>query len=399
MSSIADVIADHEVIVCAGSGGVGKTTTAAAIGLLAAEAGRRCIVLTIDPAKRLADALGISELGNEPKEVAIGKSGTLSAKSGTLSAKSGTLSAKSGALSAKSGALSAMMLDQKGAWDALVERYAESEEARERILANAFYQNLSSTFAGSQEYMAIEQLAQLHDSGVYDLIVVDTPPTHHALDFLDAPQRLGNFLDRRVMKWFVRPSMSAGWSGFQVVNRTAGSLLRRLEDATGVKALADVSEFFHAMSSLFEGWDERVQRVEALLRSRDSAFFLVATPEEQVLSEADYFCSKIEEHSITLRGVLFNRVQTELAPHLERIDESEISTVIGDAVTSPSICRRLVQNFARYETQARGDQLRIEQFRADLAPTLPVASIPNFDQDLHDLDGLRRVGEFLVEEV
>ena len=166
--SIADVVASHQVVVCAGSGGVGKTTTAAAIGLLGAACGRRTIVLTIDPAKRLADALGIAELGNSPTAVEVEEKGSLAA----------------------------MMLDQKGAWDALVERYAESEEVRQRILDNAFYQNLSGTFAGSQEYMAIEQLAQLYEGGDYDLIVVDTPPTHHALDFLDAPERLGNFLDR-----------------------------------------------------------------------------------------------------------------------------------------------------------------------------------------------------------
>ncbi len=365
--TIADTVAAHDVIVCAGSGGVGKTTTAAAIGLLGASMGRRSIVLTIDPAKRLADALGIAELGNHPTVVAAGEAGTLAA----------------------------MMLDQKGAWDALVERYAESEEARQRIFANAFYQNLSGTFAGSQEYMAIEQLSQLHESGEYDLIVVDTPPTHHALDFLDAPRRLGNFLDRRVMRWFVRPYMSAGWSGLRVVNRTASALLRRLEDATGVSALADVSEFFGAMSDLFEGWDERVKRVEQLLQSERSAFVLVATPEEQVLSEAEYFYSKVEEHSIALRGVVFNRIQAELAADDEGIDEERIDSAVQRAIESPATRRRLVQNFLRYETQARGDQLRIENFREQLADDVPVAAIPNFEEDLHDLDGLRRVLQFL----
>jgi len=367
--SIADVVASHSVVVCAGSGGVGKTTTAAAIGLLGAASGRRTIVLTIDPAKRLADALGIAELGNEPTPVVVDEKGSLSA----------------------------MMLDQKGAWDALVEHYAESEEARDRILANSFYQNLSGTFAGAQEYMAIEQLAQLNASGDYDLIVVDTPPTHHALDFLDAPARLGNFLDRSILKWFVRPYMSAGWSGLQLVNRTAGALLRRLEDATGVAALAEVSDFFNAMSKLFEGWDERVQRVEKLLRSKRSAFLLVATPEEQVLSEGEYFCSKVEEHSIALRGVIFNRVQYESGPELSRVDETELDDILQRAIDSAPVRRRLVRNFLRYETQARGDQLRIESFRDQLPANLPVASIPNFEEDLHDLAGLRRVMERLAD--
>lgn len=360
--TITDIVAAHDVVVCAGSGGVGKTTTAAAIGLLGAALGRRTIVLTIDPAKRLADALGIGDLGNHPTAVPLDERGSLAA----------------------------MMLDQKGAWDALVERYAESEEVRQRIFENAFYQNLSGTFAGSQEYMAIEQLAQLHSSGDYDLIVVDTPPTHHALDFLDAPRRLGNFLDRRVIRWFVRPYMSAGWSGLRVVNRTAGALLRRLEDATGVSALADVSEFFGAMSDLFDGWDERVRRVERLLQSERSAFLLVATPEEQVLSEAEYFCSKVEEHSISLRGVIFNRIQAELAGELG-LDEEELDTVVGRAIDSRSTRQRLIRNYMRYETQARGDQLRIESFRQQIDQSVIVATVPNFEEDLHDIAGLRRV--------
>ncbi len=368
-STIADVVASHDVVVCAGSGGVGKTTTAASIGLMGAADGRKAIVLTIDPAKRLADSMGIKELGNRPTPVrGVGK-----------------------------GTLSAMMLDQKGAWDALVERYADSDETRERIFNNAFYQNLSGTFAGSQEYMAIEQLSELHDSGEYDLIVVDTPPTHHALDFLDAPQRLGDFLNRRVMRWFVRPYMSAGWSGFRVFNRTTSALLRRLEDATGVSALAEVSEFFGAMSELFEGWEERVKRVEQLLRSKRSAFILVATPEEQVLSEAEYFCSKVEEHSIELRGVVFNRVQNELAADIGMGDEEKIESLMTRAVSSPATRRRMVRNFLCYEMQARGDQLRIEDFRSRLAGRTPVAAVPNFEEDLHDLDGLRRLHEYLSD--
>ncbi len=366
-STIADVIASHDVVVCAGSGGVGKTTTAASIGLMAAASGRNAIVLTIDPAKRLADSMGIKELGNQPTPVR----------------------------GVEKGALSAMMLDQKGAWDALVERYAGSEETRERIFNNAFYQNLSGTFAGSQEYMAIEQLSELHDSHEYDLIVVDTPPTHHALDFLDAPQRLGDFLNRRVMRWFVRPYMSAGWSGFRVFNRTTSALLRRLEDATGVSALAEVSEFFGAMSELFEGWEGRVKRVEQLLRSKRSAFILVATPEEQVLSEAEYFCSMVEEHSIELRGVVFNRVQNELAADVGIGGEEQVESLLTRVVSNPAIRRRMAQNFLRYEMQARGDQLRIEDFRSRLGSRIPVAAVPNFEEDLHDLDGLRRLHEYL----
>ena len=286
VKSIGEVVAQHGVIVCAGSGGVGKTTTAAALAVHGAEQGRRTIVLTIDPARRLADALGIRAMGNEECTVDLDGAGTLSA----------------------------MMLDQKGAWDKLVERYAPSEEVRERILANRFYQHLSESFAGSQEYMAVEQLAQLHASGSYDLIVVDTPPTRHALDFLDAPQRIADFLDRQVVRWFVKPYFSAGWATLRVVNRTAGNLLRRLEDATGVSALVEISDFFNSMSGLFDGFEERVRGVYRLLRSKSTAFVLVATPEEQVLAEAEYFCHKVAELKIAVARRSSSTACTTRAP-------------------------------------------------------------------------------------
>ena len=232
MAGLDDILQRHRVIICAGSGGVGKTTTAAALALRAALGGRRTVVLTIDPAKRLANALGINSVGSTVSAVPIP--------------------------GMPRGQLSAMMLDQKGAWDELVARHAPSEEIRARILNNNFYQHLSQSFAGSQEYMAIEQLCELHASGLYDLVVVDTPPTRHALDFLEAPRRIADFLDRRIVKWFVRPYFSAGWATLRLVNRTAGFLFRRLEDATGISALVEVSDFFTSMSSLFENFEPRV---------------------------------------------------------------------------------------------------------------------------------------------
>jgi anion-transporting ArsA/GET3 family ATPase len=201
-------------------------------------------VLTIDPARRLADSLGIGPLGNTPRVVRADV-------------------ARAGGI-AVSGSLTAMMLDQKGSWDELIARHAPSPEVRDRILANSFYRQLSQSFAGSQEYMAVEQLGALEASGRFDLIVVDTPPTQHALDFLEAPDRLLNFLDRKIVKWFVKPSFSAGWSTLQTMNRTVGFLFHKVEDATGVAALAQVSDFFDAMGGLFDGF-------EAAGRARDRA--------------------------------------------------------------------------------------------------------------------------------
>lgn len=368
MKRLADVVARHQVVICAGSGGVGKTTTAAALALHAAQQGRRTMVMTIDPARRLADALGLRTLGNAVHAVAAG--------AGTQ--------------------LEAMMLDQKGAWDALVERYAPSAEVRQRILANRFYQHLSESFAGSQEYMAIEQLAELHASGRYDLIVVDTPPTRHALDFLDAPRRIAAFLDRQVIRWFVKPYFSAGWSTLRVVNRAAGSLLRRLEDATGITALVEISDFFTSMSGLFDGFEQRVQRVDALLRSKHTAFVLVTSPEEQVLGEAEEFVRQIDALGVALRAVVFNRVQREALAETRRLDEAALRELVGAVIRGAGRAELLVDNFLRYETQARGDHLRMEAFRRQLGPKPAVAVVPNFDEDLHDLAGLRRMVPYLT---
>lgn len=373
MSELDGILDAHRVVICAGSGGVGKTTTAASIALRAALAGKRTVVMTIDPAKRLANSLGIRELGGRPVPVTHP-----------------LLAGKS---------LSAMMLDQKGAWDELVERHAPSEEARDRILQNRFYENLSRTFAGSQEYMAIEQLCDLYDSDDFDLIVVDTPPTRHALDFLEAPQRLADFLDRNVIKWFIKPYFSAGWSTMRLLNRTAGLLFRRLEEATGITALVEVSEFFTSMSTLFDGFEERVHRVYEVLRSHDTAFVLVATPEEQVLQEAKFFCTKVDEMDMSLRAVVFNRVHRNrpggdgAGADCGDLDE-RLREVLGDAEAG----ERIARNFRRYEPIGRGDSRRIAAFRTALEDDVAVIEVPNFAGDVHSVDGLRSMHAHLFDD-
>ncbi len=330
-------------------------------------AGRRVAVVTIDPARRLADAMGLSGLRpGEESQIDVGGAGMLTA----------------------------LLLDQKSAWDALVRRHAPSPETRDRILANRFYQHLSQTFAGSHEYMAIEQLCELEESGRYDLVVVDTPPSRHALDFLEAPRRLADFLDRRVIRWFVRPYLAAGWTTFRAVNRTAGFLLRKLEEATGVAALVEISDFFTSMAGLFEGFERRVQRVYALLRDEQTAFILIASPEEQVLSEAEYFCRKIAELKMPLRAVVFNRVHREFdgRRHWPRADAlAELAVRIGDEHAA----RRLWENFERYEAIARGDAVRIESFQRQLPRRIAIVEVPNFETDLHDMAGLERMHPYL----
>jgi len=387
---LGDVLSRHRIVVCAGSGGVGKTTTAASVALWGALHGRRAIVLTIDPARRLADSLGVGPIGNTPIEVPA--------------------SALAGLGVGKGGTLTAMMLDQKGSWDELVARHAPSEEVRESILANPFYRQLSQSFAGSQEYMAVEQLGELDASGRYDLIVVDTPPTQHALDFLEAPDRLLHFLDRKIVRWFVRPSMSAGWSTFQTMNRTVRFLLGKIEDATGVAALAQVSDFFSAMGQLFDGFEARVDRVTALLRDPATAFLLVAGPDEQVLGQVDYLASQMAERRMPLKGVVMNRVHAPLD-----IDESapeEIASAIephvdraigakgrGEASVAGKVARRLAENLAAWQGRARGDALRIEVFRQGLPRGVPLVQVPDLPRDVHDLEGLRSLHAFLFGAV
>ncbi len=386
--SLAELVERHRIVVCAGSGGVGKTTTAATIALWGALQGRRAIVLTIDPARRLADSLGVGPIGNTPSEVppealrALGRE--------------------------VRGSLAAMMLDQKGSWDELVERHAP-EEARARILENRFYRQLSQSFAGSQEYMAVEQLGELDASGRYDLIVVDTPPTQHALDFLQAPERLLAFLDRKIVRWFVRPSFSAGWSTLRTMNRTVGFLLRKIEDATGVTTLADVTDFFSAMSGLFEDFEPRVQRVTQLLRQPETAFVLVAGPDEQVLDQADYLAGQMATRGMPLKGVVMNRVHPlfvhdaeDTVEAIEALLAPRVRAALGDgappaprgarrrpgSAAEEPLATRLARNFVAYQTRARGDALRMEIFRQGIPRGVPLVQVPNLPTDIHDLGGL-----------
>jgi anion-transporting ArsA/GET3 family ATPase len=374
--TLREVVADHRIVVSAGSGGVGKTTVAASLGLWGSLQGRRTVVLTIDPAKRLATSLGLETLGSVPHEIPA-----------TVFQAQGL---------APAGSLSAMMLDQKGAWDALVERHAPPE-ARARILENPFYQHLSQTFAGSQEYMAIEQLCLLAESGDYDLIVVDTPPTRHALDFLEAPQRLGDFLDKSVIKWFVRPYFNAGWSALRAVNRSVGFLLRRIEQATGISALAEISDFFTSMSGLFDNFQARIDKAYDVLRGSTTAFVVVSSPEEQVLEDAEYLSTKMGELRMPLKGVVLNRVHHEFRPagrgrrgaDVGPEDVQEVAAVVERALGGrPGDAAELAANFVDYQALARGESLRIEQFRAGLPRRVPVVTVPNFARDVHDLGAL-----------
>src|SRR5580698_9202958 len=278
------------IIVCCGSGGVGKTTAAAAIGLRAAERGRQACVITVDPARRLAQSMGLTTLDNTPRPVA-------------------------GVATAQGGSLHAMMLDMKRTFDEIVEAHADPDRAAQ-ILANPFYQSLSSSFAGTQEYMAMEKLGQLSRAQEWDLIVVDTPPSRSALDFLDAPQRLARFLDGRLLRLLVAPAKAGGRAYLKVLNAGFGMVTGVLTKILGTQVLRDVQTFVSALDTMFGGFRERADYTYQLLRAPGTAFLVVAAPEPDALREASYFVERLAEERMPLAGLILNRVQRPPAAQL-----------------------------------------------------------------------------------
>lgn len=373
MSHLASLIANHRVVVCVGSGGVGKTTSAAALALWGALNGRRTAVLTIDPAKRLAECLGLDVLSPQgeplpPKAFApYGLTPT--------------------------GTLTALLVEQESAWQAAIERYIADPKLREQIFTNRFFQGLSQTFAGSHEYMALDTLAGLLQEGVYDLIIVDTPPTRQALDFLEAPRQLQSLLDHQMVQWFLRSS-TTGWAAWSAVQRTSRFVFDKIEEATGVSAFREISEFFTTMEHMFGDFGQRFNRVSRLLESEDTAFVLVTSPEEEVLAEAYELQASLDRLAIPLKAVVVNRVHQEwqskgkkpksiraLVQHLNR-------TVTFPTLRDPPV-EWLAKNFLAYQTLARGEQQRLGDFRHSLPPAMPdlvcIPPLPAFPADLGGL--------------
>jgi anion-transporting ArsA/GET3 family ATPase len=376
--NLASLIADHKIVVCVGTGGVGKTTVAASFAVHGAMVGRRAMVLTIDPARRLAQSLGLHELRGDGQRIDL----TELTRSGREVA----------------GSLSAGMLDQKSAWDEFIARHAPNEEACRAILRNEFYQQMSRSFAGSTEYMAIEELCRIDESGEYDLVILDTPPTGHALDFLEAPRKLEDFLDRSMIGWFVKPYASFGWSAWKTASRSAKFLFERIERATGVETLRQISEFFIAMEAMFDGIAERSRRVRDVLTSARTAFVLVTGPDEQVLGQSEMLTEKVAFLGMPLRGVVVNRLHPLPVGADERLarvalQERLARVLAGDGEVDVETVGWLAANHLAAQELASAETERRQVFEAGLPDGIVVQPVPEFDADVHDLPTLARFAD------
>ena len=367
---IDKIIGDREtkIIICCGSGGVGKTTTSAAVALRAAEAGRKVVVLTIDPARRLAQSLGVGELDNTPRAVSMIDT-------------------------AAGGSLDAMMLDMKGTFDDVVLAHSTPEKAA-AILQNQFYVALSSEFAGTQEYMAMEKLGQLHTeaeaAGRWDLIVVDTPPARSALDFIDAPEHLSALLDGRFLRVLLHPTrgpLRLMGAGFSMISAAMTKIL-------GAQIISDVQTFVRAFEALFGGFRQRATSTFELLSSRHSTFLVVATPQHDALREAEYFVDRLTEEGMPLSGMVINRVHTgALAISPERALSLAEDLAGTSAVLEVEALRRHANLMRMIETETR----MMERFAA-ARPTVAQTQVQSLPTDVTDLAALRRVGALLSDK-
>ncbi len=358
-----------QVLVTTGAGGVGKTTTAAAIGLAAAHAGRRCLVMTIDPARRLAQALGLDALGSTPQQVAVPTG---------------------------DGELWAMMLDMQSTFDSLIDRHATSASNARAIKANRIYKTLSSTLSGTQEYMAMEKLHELHDDGSWDLVVIDTPPTRNALDFLEAPKRMTSFLEGRLLRLLLKPATSVGKGYLRFVGAGATAFMKVAGKVTGMDLLNDLADFFGNFEGMYEGFKERADEVLDLLQQPTSQFVVVTAPQPPPLREAKFFLDRLEQEGLHLAGVVVNRINpqpalaasdTDLRDAARRLDEQGDD---ADAAVADGL--RLLADLTGLAGRQRRDVDAALYGRRVNA----LVEVPLLRTDVHDVDGLLEIATRLT---
>ncbi len=384
------LLATREVLVFCGSGGVGKTSTAAAAALAAAtHVGGRVLVVTVDPARRLADALGLEGIGNVERRVpdAVLRAGGLAPR----------------------GELWAAMLDTKASWDDLVRRHAPDEATARQILDNRLYDNLTSRFVQSHDYIAMERLYDLHATGAYDLIVVDTPPTRNALDFLDAPQRMADFFGGRLLRWLTAPYRIGGGRGARFVNFASKPFYQIADRLLGTQFLQDIAEFFLNFETMYSGFVGRARAVERLMQDRRTSFVVVTTLEGAPLREAEFFCTELTARGLHLGALVLNRVMpgaftdpavAAAARHLTDDPAGVAATLTGlgvPALADPAAVARVLRTVGTTFGQLAVVATREAELRAQLARTPEaLATVPTFAEDVHDVRSLARIGECLL---
>jgi anion-transporting ArsA/GET3 family ATPase len=359
VTALSKIALEGQTVICAGPGGVGKTTCAAAIALEGARLGRRACVVTIDPAKRLADALGLEALTNEPHRVALEGS------------------------SSGQGELWALMLDTKTTFDDVVRRNAGSDEQASAILDNRLYRNISGALGGTQEYMAMEKLYELHSEGRFDVIVVDTPPTRHALEFLDAPDRLLRFLNNRIFRLLMLPTRA----GLRAIGMASQAILRTISKVVGGAVVADAMAFFTAFEGMEQGFRERATRVQQLLGDPQTAFVVIAAPRRDAVVEAIYFADRLRQTSGRVGALVINRMFPYFGPVPDGLDAA--------SAASPGV-NALLANLRDLDKVANREEQHVAALAARL-PEAPLIRVPFLSDDIHDLDGLAAVGRWLFD--
>ena len=377
------------ILILLGTGGVGKTTVAAALGLAAAEAPLNTALITVDPARRLREALGLGRLGGTPTRISERALRSAGLDPGLK--------------------LSAMQLDVKGAWDTMVERFAKLPATRKKILDNPFYKNLTEEYAGSEAYAALQQLYDLHQSGAFDIEIVDTPPAAHAFEFLQAPARLARLLDSRAARWLFTPSLSAGRLAMRIANTAARFVIRELERFAGGHVLSTISDFFEAASEAVDAMIDRLHKTETLLHSPEVRFILVTTAEEDRLRRARELIAEMEAEGLTLSAIVINRfLDEETWSEVMKHPGAEPSPMNGIRKLRPSMKDALedgrgsngvVDFLEEYRSRAIDDIARVEHFVHELSSKVTLAIAPEIEVGVRDLAALSRVANCLLTPI